>query len=114
MNGSMAPSAPTNFRVKNTNSTNYLITMDWDPPVRAGSAGIINYEVSLDDGLTWIPVGAAVTYQYSGIIADEVFVVRAVSDLRTAAELSLESGAYAVGYTGRGAWAINPAITYLP
>ena len=110
-NGSMAPSAPTNFYVEQTDHGDDWVTLYWSAPANPGGAGTIRYEVSLDGGMTWTRMGTAVSYQYPGIISDEVFVVRAYnSTLRISAELALVGAAYDVVYNARGAWATNPII----
>jgi hypothetical protein len=109
--GFMAPSAPTVFKAELITGTSKDAKLTWGAPAHPGSTGSITYEVSKDDGLTWIPVGAATTYTFVGVTGGEVFVVRALSGIKTAAEIALVGAVYDVVYSGRGAWATNPEIT---
>jgi hypothetical protein len=100
--GSMAPSAPTGLTVSYDDAGAKLT---WGAPARPGSAGSITYEVSKDDGLTWVPVGGANTYTFADAFGGDMFVVRALGGVRTAAEIALVGAAFDVVYSSRGAWA---------
>ena len=109
--GVLASSAPMHFSYAETTPGLDTVMLAWDPPTRPGSAsGTIVYEVSKDDGLTWttvMPLGRNWVI-LSGVTGDEAYVVRALTDIRTAAEIAMVGSAYDVVYSGRGAWATNP------
>jgi len=100
-----APSAPQNFSLAVTANNAQLA---WLPPTRLGSTAAITYEVSKDDGRTWANVGTATNFTFVGVDGSEIFVVRAVADVRSAAEIAFVGARYDVVYSGRGAWAVNP------
>ena len=77
-----APSQPEDFKAFYVSPDKVSLT--WSAPVRTN--GAVSYEVSADDGATWINVGTSLSYIYSGLsYVDECrFVVRAVNNANNA------------------------------
>ena len=81
------------------------VTLAWSAPDRTN--GAVTYEVSCDDGATWLNIGDKTSYIFTGIdnADDYRFVVRAVNDADNARVYDEDIELSDKG-SGRGAWAI--------
>ncbi|MDR0490601.1 MAG: fibronectin type III domain-containing protein [Oscillospiraceae bacterium] len=110
--GAAAPSAPLNFTVE-VGVAPGRATLAWDAPAR-GTA--VKYEVSSDNGRTWIDVGTARTYTFNGLNFGQMyfFAVRARSDIQNSVDVrapGVDGPAAHLDWnaSGRGAWALQTA-----
>ncbi|MDR0491416.1 MAG: fibronectin type III domain-containing protein [Oscillospiraceae bacterium] len=107
--GATAPSAPLSFAVNTATPGQAVLT--WAAPARGT---VVKYEVSGDDGRTWIDAGSATTYTFSGLNAGQqyFFAVRAKSAVQNSVDVRAPgAGGVAAARldwnaSGRGAWAI--------
>ena len=115
----VAPSAPLDFEVEvGEEGFNAIATLTWSAPARAD--GLVKYQVSCDDGATWIDVDADATSYTFGELDNDTryfFWVRAVNDITNAAEIAaVDTNVFDVSYqaSGRGAWAGGIATSLIP
>jgi len=73
-----APGAPQNFTVT---PGDRRATLNWTAPASNGGAEILRYEVSSNNGTTWMPVGMNTSHTFTGLTngATLTFRVRAVN-----------------------------------
>jgi len=112
--GDTAPSAPLDFSVEPGAFGQAIL--NWAAPTRGE---VVKYEVSCDDGRTWVDAGLVTTYTFEGMKNGQqyFFAVRARNDVENsldvrapgvfgpAAQLDWEA-------SGRGAWAIQDTVQY--
>ena len=106
--GITAPSAPRNLKVIHSDDGT-AVELRWSEPARGA---VVRYEVSGDDGHTWIDVGLDTTYTFSGLDAGQqyFFAVRARSDIKDSVDVRAPGVVGAAAQldwraSGRGAWA---------
>ena len=76
------PLEPTNLTAA---SGNGQIALSWDAPYSDGGSTITRYEVSQDNGQSWVSVGTATTHTFAGLINATTYTlqVRAVNGIGT-------------------------------
>jgi uncharacterized repeat protein (TIGR02543 family) len=86
---SLAPSAPQNLK---TTVGNQEITLQWAIPT-SNADGIIGYEVSNDNGGSWISAGSNLTYTFTGMEngLNYTLAVRAVTGDEKGAKATIEA-----------------------
>ena len=86
---SLAPSAPQNLK---TTVGNQEITLQWAIPT-SNADGITGYEVSNDNGSSWISAGSNFTYTFTGLEngLSYTFAVRAVTEDEKGAKATIEA-----------------------
>ena len=101
------PSQPKNFKVMGGEGNALL---SWDAPDRLGT--LVRYEVSKDGGFTWVDVGVATSYNFTGLenAIPYDFAVRAINDVRTAAVIDNDTYDLLDRGSGRGAQAMVRAV----
>ena len=74
----VAPNAPTALTATPGDAQ---VTLGWGAPDFDGGGSVMGYEVSMDSGVTWIPVGLVTSYTVAGLTNDTpyTFWVRAVN-----------------------------------
>lgn len=75
---SSTPSAPENFNAKPGEEE---VDLSWAMPVYGGTSAIKGFEVSSNDGGTWVDVGSATNYTFTNLTGakEYVFKVRAIN-----------------------------------
>ncbi|MDR0489720.1 MAG: fibronectin type III domain-containing protein [Oscillospiraceae bacterium] len=112
--GATVPSAPQDLTAKTTVDGRGA-TLRWAAPAGNGGSSITGYQVSCDDGVTWIDAGMATQYKFTGLDpnGEYFFWARAKCDVVNSAEIT-GSGIFMLGTdtravdnqaSGRGAWA---------
>ncbi|MCL2365770.1 MAG: fibronectin type III domain-containing protein [Oscillospiraceae bacterium] len=112
-----APSQPRNFTA--TVTAGNAVTLAWEAPARLQDT-LLRYEVSKDNGATWVSAGTDLTFTFDDIDVTEnhQFVVRAVSDIRNSAVYTwIDDDVLELDHSGSGrgaqarALAVNATFT---
>ena len=106
--GATAPSAPQNFTVNVATAGEAVLT--WAAPERGT---VVKYQVSSNNGRTWVDAGTATTHTFTGLGAGQYFfAVRATNDIKNSADVRATGTLSATNpafldfrSSGRGAWA---------
>ena len=72
--GPAVPSVPQAFTAVPDNGQ---VELSWTAPASNGGSAIIRYEVSSDNGATWIDVSTATTYTFTGLTNDTSYTFKA-------------------------------------
>lgn len=85
-----SPSAPRNLTA---DSGDGQVTLTWDPPQSDGGDSITHYEVSCDNGLTWVTAVSNSTHTFTNLTNDVeyTFKVRAVNSVGHGAAASIKA-----------------------
>ncbi|MGI6425198.1 MAG: fibronectin type III domain-containing protein [Tepidanaerobacteraceae bacterium] len=84
------PSAPQNFTATPGDGQ---VTLSWTAPASDGGAAISHYEVSADDGTTWVTASTSTSHTFTGLTngTTYTFKVRAVNSVGNGAEASVSA-----------------------
>ncbi|MCL2367243.1 MAG: S-layer homology domain-containing protein, partial [Oscillospiraceae bacterium] len=110
-----APSEPQNFTVT---AGDMKVTLAWTVPANDGGSVITGFEVSSDNGATWITATNNTGHTFTGLTNDTAYTfrVRAVNSIGSGAEATVTATPRSVGGGGGGggggAW--TPSTTTTP
>ena len=88
--GSTAPAAPQNFTATPGDGQ---VVLSWTAPASDGGAAISRYEVSFDNGITWVTAGTIISHTFTGLTNGTAYTlkVRAVNSAGNGPETSVTS-----------------------
>ena len=105
-----APSVPQNFTAT---AGNRQVVLSWTVPDSDGGSPITGYEVSSDDGTTWVTASTDTGHTFTGLTNGTAYTfrVRAVNSIGSGAEATVTATPRSVGGTGGGWRPPTTAVT---